>query len=45
MFAIVALQIVAMVCFVLAMFDLGPGWGVMVPLGLALWCAATIVPK
>ena len=38
------LRIIATICFALATVGVVPGAVALVPLGLALWCASTLVP-
>ena len=40
-----ALVLVAVIVFVLAAFGVGAGWPVLlVPIGLAIWAAASLIP-
>jgi hypothetical protein len=38
------LRVVAIICFVLAAVGLNTGKASLLPVGLALWCASTVVP-
>ena len=50
MFSIIALEVLAVICFVSAAIMLAGGniggWPLaLIPIGLACWCIATVIPK